>query len=184
MCRRMIIGLSILFFVILVVIYSSRTKVLGYSGKIKPVDIIEHNRGIIKLSNFQVINDSIYDFINLNHIYFNGDDPQIELVLLGITTDTDGDGIVDSEDNCPFHANPSQDDSNENGIGDACEDSKGDVNNDGVIDSIDIQLIVDIFLESSDTYTPMELWAADVNNDSIIDVLDVQLAFKKLLIIA
>ncbi len=33
----------------------------------------------------------------------------------------DSDGIVDSEDNCPFVNNPDQADSDGNGIGDACD---------------------------------------------------------------
>lgn len=37
-------------------------------------------------------------------------------------TDTDGDGVSDSEDNCPDVANPDQADSDGNGIGDACDD--------------------------------------------------------------
>jgi len=36
--------------------------------------------------------------------------------------DTDGDGIANADDNCPTVANPGQQDSNENGIGDACEE--------------------------------------------------------------
>lgn len=35
--------------------------------------------------------------------------------------DTDGDGILDSDDNCPNVSNPDQGDSNGNGIGNACE---------------------------------------------------------------
>lgn len=35
--------------------------------------------------------------------------------------DTDGDGITDSEDNCPLVANPDQFDADGNGYGDACE---------------------------------------------------------------
>jgi hypothetical protein len=37
--------------------------------------------------------------------------------------DTDGDGIPDHLDNCPYAYNPDQADSNSNGIGDACDDS-------------------------------------------------------------
>lgn len=36
-------------------------------------------------------------------------------------TDSDGDGIPDSTDNCPNGANPGQIDSDSNGIGDACQ---------------------------------------------------------------
>jgi len=35
--------------------------------------------------------------------------------------DTDADGVPDSEDNCPTIQNPDQTDSDENGIGDACD---------------------------------------------------------------
>jgi len=46
--------------------------------------------------------------------------------------DTDGDGIQDSLDNCPLVANPSQTDSNSDGVGDAC-----DADSDGIRDSIE-----------------------------------------------
>ena len=37
--------------------------------------------------------------------------------------DTDGDGVQDSQDNCPTSYNPDQKDSNGNGVGDACDTS-------------------------------------------------------------
>jgi hypothetical protein len=39
------------------------------------------------------------------------------------TIDTDHDGVLDREDNCVFVANPLQVDSDEDGIGNACEES-------------------------------------------------------------
>jgi hypothetical protein len=42
-------------------------------------------------------------------------------VVCGPETDTDGDGVMDIADNCPDVYNPGQEDSNGNGIGDACE---------------------------------------------------------------
>ena len=47
--------------------------------------------------------------------------------------DSDHDGIADAEDNCPEVYNPGQEDRNNNGIGDACECLRGDVNGDGSI---------------------------------------------------
>lgn len=37
-----------------------------------------------------------------------------------LSLDTDGDGVLDIEDNCPFVVNPDQKDSNGDGVGDAC----------------------------------------------------------------
>jgi len=35
--------------------------------------------------------------------------------------DSDGDGVLNSGDNCPLTANPDQTDANGNGIGDVCD---------------------------------------------------------------
>lgn len=47
--------------------------------------------------------------------------------------DTDGDSILDADDNCPLDSNTDQNDWDEDEIGDACDDSDGD----GVFDSED-----------------------------------------------
>ena len=98
-----------------------------------------------------------------------------------IAADIDGDIVFDYEDNCPFHSNPDQSDSNENTIGDACEASKGDVNNDETIDVCDVQLIVNLYLEVHPSPTDWELWAADCDNNEDINVADVQIAINKIL---
>ncbi len=41
--------------------------------------------------------------------------------------DADADGVPDDEDNCPAHYNPGQADSNDNEVGDACDDPNGGV---------------------------------------------------------
>lgn len=48
--------------------------------------------------------------------------------------DTDNDGLLDSEDNCPLTPNPDQADLDTDGIGDACD---ADLDNDGTENSID-----------------------------------------------
>lgn len=41
--------------------------------------------------------------------------------LIGVGPDTDGDGIVDTCDNCPFDSNPNQADADNDGAGDVCD---------------------------------------------------------------
>jgi hypothetical protein len=52
--------------------------------------------------------------------------------------DSDDDGVVDTEDNCPNVANPNQADADNDGTGDACEGAgQGDADDDGVLDADD-----------------------------------------------
>jgi hypothetical protein len=61
-------------------------------------------------------------------------------VATGPPTDSDGDGIVDANDNCPGVANPRQRDRDGDGIGNACDDDGGggnDRDGDGVRNAMD-----------------------------------------------
>ena len=60
--------------------------------------------------------------------------------------DSDGDGIPDVDDNCPFDANPAQIDTDGDGQGDACDDDDDD---DGVLDDDDL-------CEGTPLYTPVD----------------------------
>ncbi len=98
------------------------------------------------------------------------------LDTINVEADRDGDGIPDSQDNCPDVFNPSQEDSDGDGIGDACDagcpdlDGRnpvsfrdfalfastwgvhdgstpaGDLNGDGVVDALDLQLFAQYWL--------------------------------------
>lgn len=82
------------------------------------------------------------DNINYEHLRFNcvpiggGDCPE---------GDMDGDGVCDNDDNCPNNANPDQQDTDGDGIGDVCDETPGgqepcpnnDSDGDGVCDDVD-----------------------------------------------
>ncbi len=66
------------------------------------------------------------------------------------TTDSDGDTVPDSQDNCPIHPNADQADLNGDDVGDVCECSGpdsiyGDVNTDGSVAGADYTIWADNF---------------------------------------
>lgn len=80
-------------------------------------------------------------------------------------TDTDGDGIPDSRDNCILVKNADQRDSDGDGYGDACD---GDANNDGIVNSIDLAILRANFGLRGPT-------RADLNGDGVVNALDLAL---------
>lgn len=77
-------------------------------------------------------------------------------------TDTDRDGVPDSRDNCINVANPGQIDSDGDGYGNVCD---GDLNNDGIVNSIDLAQFRARFGTRGDS-------AADFNGDNVVNALD------------
>ena len=85
-----------------------------------------------------------------------------------IIVDTDLDGVTDDLDNCTETANADQRDTDGDGYGNMCD---GDLNNDGVVDAADADLLKQVFItDDSD---------ADFNGDGIVNSLDFGL-FKKM----
>jgi hypothetical protein len=65
-------------------------------------------------------------------------DDTLQAVSAEPCVDTDGDEVWDLDDNCPEVANPDQADTDEDGLGDACDDVEGvDEDEDGVADDVD-----------------------------------------------
>ena len=52
----------------------------------------------------------------------------VTLSVIDVTTDSDDDGIVDSEDNCPYDANEGQEDGDNDNVGDICDNCPEDYN--------------------------------------------------------
>jgi len=105
-------------------------------------------------------------------------DSCIEAGLCG-AVDIDGDGYLSDEDNCPNDYNPGQEDSDDDMVGDVCDDChnmNGDINDDIVIDILDIVTVVNMVLSggaNSSNFTDCEKIDADMDNNSIINILDV-----------
>jgi hypothetical protein len=70
-----------------------------------------------------VIDDATFDYDNVVLRADAGDDPP--------APDGDGDGVPDSEDNCPGVANEDQADADNDGIGDVCDTTPGGPDGDG-----------------------------------------------------
>ena len=93
--------------------------------------------------------------------------------------DSDGDGFSTGEDNCPNNYNPDQNDSDDDGLGDVCDDCfdlSGDLNSDGLINITDIVTTVNIVLSggiNSSQFSDCEKSNADYNSDGIINILDI-----------
>lgn len=102
---------------------------------------------------------------------------------IDLGVDADGDAILDALDNCPAIANPSQDDCNADGIGDACAIADGapDFDGDGVPDTC--KCIADLFVDGqvngADLGALLSQWGSataatvsDLNRDGTVNGAD------------
>ena len=92
---------------------------------------------ILILNSKMIVLLSIKDSYNpvFDYDYIKRNDSNIDIgpyeYVNNAGNDSDGDGIIDSNDNCPEKANSDQKDSDGDGIGDVCDDDDND--NDGIV---------------------------------------------------
>jgi hypothetical protein len=86
--------------------------------------------------------------------------------------DGDGDAVLDDIDNCPTVSNPTQDDADGDGVGDACEQMfrRGDFDSDMAVDIADaIRVLLFLFGGGMDPACPD---AADADDSGTIEIAD------------
>ena len=101
----------------------------------------------------------------------------IEDGLSYLEVDTDSDGILDENDNCPEDYNPNQDDIDNDGDGDVCDQCNnliftgGNIDGNESIDIIDVIMLVDVILGANEYTCSFE--AGDITQDGFLNIMDV-----------
>ena len=95
--------------------------------------------------------------------------------------DADGDGISNNIDNCISEYNPTQEDIDDDQVGDECDECNsfpGNINNDDVVDILDVVDIINVILSGNTEIDNTNLSSCeydntDINFDMNINVQDV-----------
>ena len=100
----------------------------------------------------------------------DGECGNVDVCPLDPDNDADGDSICGEIDNCPANPNSDQADSNDDGIGDACQVQrvKCDLDADGDVDRNDISVIISL----RGTNSPPGNTLADFDDNGVISVTD------------
>ncbi len=136
-----------------------------FTGSFKPDDALSALNGESAFGNWQLI---VKDGYNED----GGALLSWTLTVCGVVKiiDTDKDGIIDSLDNCPTIFNPDQKDTDNDGMGDACDP---DDDNDGVLDVNDnCPLVVNPNQKDNDLDGLGDVCDPDDDNDTFFDTVD------------
>ena len=85
------------------------------------------------LDDFSLVNQGTSE-IDFNTVGDIVDIGAYEYIQANVDNDSDGDGVIDADDNCPNTANPDQKDIDNDNIGDICDE---DIDGDGVLNDVD-----------------------------------------------
>lgn len=99
---------------------------------------------------------------------------------LGITEqDSDGDGVDDLQDNCPYSINPGQEDSDGDGIGDVCDRCdfqcsciQADIDGSGLVNLGDLAILFQMHLKEGTAIT------ADIDGNQRVNLADLAIMAK------
>lgn len=138
-------------------------------------------------SSFSLVDSWVQEKVKIIAIVQNNSTKQIlqvsQVYIDGMNPDVDDDGVMNWEDNCPQDYNPSQDDEDDDLIGNECDPCNNnvyitgnlngdtDVSGNPTINVFDVLSLVD-FILSGDT-EGCQSDVANINGDGIINVIDI-----------
>jgi len=106
---------------------------------------------------------------NSDQTYYDYGQAYWDDIIITQPVDSDGDGIMDPNDNCPYDYNPEQADRNSDGWGDACECIAANLDGFGFIDLLDFSIFASDWQQNGTSL------GGDINSDEVVDFKDVEI---------